>query len=121
MSEPTKIATPRKLRVSGRKLWVDVTGRWALRADELRVLEDACRERDLIDKLDTALATADMYLKGSMGQQVLNGLFAEVRQHRATFASLMRQLALPDDAPASEQPRSVGARKAAQKRWDKSA
>jgi hypothetical protein len=64
---------------------------YTLRPDELRNLEDACREADLVDTLSAGLVGADLTVKGSMGPSVANPLFAEVRQHRSTFASLMKQ------------------------------
>jgi hypothetical protein len=113
---------PQNLQPAGRKLWLAVAEKYDLRPDELRVLEDACREADLVDMITAGLVGEPLYMKGSMGQKVANPLFAEVRQHRATFASLMRQLALPDE-PSEEQKsaRSTGARKAANARWGKSA
>jgi hypothetical protein len=54
--------------------------------------------------------------KGSMGQQVINPLISELRQHRATLASLLGRLNLPDEATDSV-PRSVQARDAAHARW----
>lgn len=118
--------TPKNLKVSGARLWRDVASKYVLRPDELRVLEDACREADLIDQIQAGLVGAPLYMTGSMGQKVANPLFAEIRQHRATFASLMRQLALPDEDSSSgggggESPRSAAARKAANARWSKPA
>ncbi|MBY0440976.1 MAG: hypothetical protein K2Q25_02375 [Mycobacteriaceae bacterium] len=118
MSNPL---TPKKLQTSGAKLWRAVAAKYTLRPDELRVLEDACREADLIDQIQAGLAGEPLYMTGSMGQKVANPLFAEVRQHRATFASLMRQLALPDEESSAGggSPRSSAARKAANARWSK--
>lgn len=113
--------TPKDLQPAGRKLWRAVADKYQLRPDELRVLEDACREADLIDLITAGLVGEPLYMKGSMGQKVANPLFAEVRQHRATFASLMRQLALPDESGEVQSARSAGARKAANARWGKSA
>jgi hypothetical protein len=112
--------TPKLLQAAGRKLFRAVADKYTLRPDELRVLEDACREADLIDQIAAGLVGEPLYMTGSMGQKVANPLFAEVRQHRATFASLMRQLALPDET-SEESARSTGARKAANARWNKSA
>ncbi len=110
--------TPAGLGDAGSAFWSDVTTKYELRADELRVLEDACRERDLIDRMAGELAGADVMVRGSMGQMVMNPLLAEVRQHRATFASLMRQLKLPDEG-GSESGGALSAknRAAAQARW----
>lgn len=113
-----KVAAPKGLSASSRKLWTAVTGKYDLRADELRVLEDACRESDLIDALGEAAESAEMIVTGSQGQPVINPLISELRQHRATLAGLLRQLKLPDEADTSEA-RSTQARAAANARWSK--
>ena len=51
MKTPT---APTKLGVKGRKLWTSIAGKYVLRADELRTLEDACREADLVEKMEKA-------------------------------------------------------------------
>jgi hypothetical protein len=97
-------------------MWSDVTGSYDLRSDELRVLEDACREADLIDDLTSELVGADRIVRGSQGQPVINPLISEVRQHRATLAALLRQLKLPDESDTAEA-RSTAARAAVNARW----
>jgi hypothetical protein len=56
---------------------------------------------------------------GSQGQPVINPMVPELRQHRATLASLMRQLKLPEDGDEEKAAgdRSSAARAAAQSRW----
>src|SRR5690349_16945692 len=81
-----------------RALWVSTTERYDLRDDELRILEDACREVGLIDQMESAIESADLMSVGSMGQPVVNPLLAEVRQHRNVLAALLRHLKLPDDS-----------------------
>lgn len=117
-----KYPFPRDLERAGRKLWGDIArgGRYVLRADELRLLEDACREADLIDDLRVALKGQPRIVRGSMGQDAINPLISELRQHRSTLKSLLGSLSLPDD-PSPLTPRSVAARRAANARWDKSA
>lgn len=109
--------TPKGL-VASVTLWRAITAKYELRADELRVLEDACRESDLIDALAEEAAGAATVVKGSQGQPVINPLISEVRQHRSTLAALLRQLKLPDEADTSEA-RSTAARSAANARWSK--
>lgn len=110
---------PAGLKAAGASLWRDVTGKYELRADESRVLEDACRERDLIARLEKELADSNLIVKGSMGQPAINPIVSELRQHRGTFASLMKQLKLPDDGESSEAGGALSAknRAAAQARW----
>jgi len=113
----SKHPTPADLADSGARMWREISTRWALRPDELRILEDACREADLIDDLATAARGADKLVRGSQGQLVINPLISELRQHRATLASLTAKLALPDENGAEA--RSTAARKAAAARWSK--
>lgn len=125
MSETVKTskpAMPRDLERAGRKLWREIagSGKYELRPDEVAILSHACREEDLIDMLESALKGAPIMVRGSQGQDVINPMISELRQHRATQKSLLAALALPDDG-AQESPRSVGARKAAAARWGKSA
>lgn len=111
---------PSGLGAKSRRVWDDITGSFDLRADELRVLEDCCREIDLIERLEEALAGSDLLVEGSMGQPVASPLVQEVRQHRGTLARLFASLKLPEDVGAAgqaQQERSSAARKAAQARW----
>lgn len=115
--EPKSIGpgAPSGLGAKGARLWSDVTSGYKLRHDELDVLEDVCREADLIDKIERELEVSDLMVVGSQGQMVMNPLVSEARQHRATKMSLWKRLALPDpmvsEAPANQQ------RAAAQSRW----
>lgn len=108
---------PDDLERAGAKLWTAVTSQYRLRADELRVLEDASREADLIAVLDKGMTGAKLLVRGSQGQDVINPLISELRQHRATLAGLLRQLKLPDDSEAAAGARSSSARAAANARW----
>ena len=113
-----KPTTPKGLGTSGAAFWRDVLAKYELRIDEQRVLEDACRERDLIARLEAELAGATLLTKGSMGQPVVNPLVSELRQHRGTFAALMRQLKLPDeDSTDHGGALSAKNRAAVQARW----
>lgn len=115
--EPKSIGrkAPAGLRAKGKRLWAEVTSGYQLRHDELDVLEDVCREADLIDKIEHELGSADLMTTGSMGQMVVNPLIAEARQHRATKMSLWKRLALPD--PAMSGAETNQQRSAAQSRW----
>lgn len=118
---PTSKA-PTGLSTSTAAFWRKITGTYELRGDELRVLEDACREMDLIERMEKELrkAGAKLVVAGSMGQPTANPLLTEVRQHRAVLARLLGSLKLPDEddlaVPAS---RSTSARAAANARWGK--
>lgn len=113
---------PVGLSGSGERFWNEVTSSYKLRMDEKRVLEDACRSMCLIDRLEENVASAGLYTTGSMGQEVINPLFTELRQQRAGLARLLAQLKLPDlAADGSAAPSSDGGAEAgrllAAKRW----
>ena len=89
---------PVNLSAAGRGLWESIAGSYELRTDELRVFTEACRETDLIEVMQSELAGADLIVKGSMGQQVMNPFVSEIRQHRTVLAALLRSLKLPDES-----------------------
>src|SRR5690606_5966339 len=113
--------TPQRLGRKARRLWRDVTSVYDLRPDELRVLEDACREVDLIERLEEELRDAQLVVRGSMGQPVANPLVQEIRQHRAVLRGLLGSLKLPDEDDRQALARSTSARAAAQARWRRGA
>jgi hypothetical protein len=121
----------------GRRLWKAIagSGKYILRPDELRILHAACRCDDAIAELRRKKAELeadpqykDMLVRGSMGQRVENPLRAaarkitdDIRAQDAALAGHLAKLKLPDDEAGADtsQPRSVGARTAAQSRWGK--
>lgn len=114
------INKPRNLGEHGEALWDAIVPTYELRPDELRVLADCCREADIIERIEEELATADLMVKGSMGQQVVSGLVSEVRQHRATLAGLLSKLKIPDTPASSARKKAVvseQARSAVRARW----
>lgn len=110
---------PKGLGTKSRKLWRQITTEFALRADELRILEEACREVDTVERLQEAIDAEDFSLitRGSQGQDVANPLLGEIRQHRAILARLLAALRLPDAEEEAGQSRSSAARSLAQARW----
>jgi hypothetical protein len=121
MTAERRVEAPTGLGPKARRLWQDVTSVYALRPDELRLLEDAVREVDIVERLTDALAGSSTASPGSKGQERVSPLFAEVRQHRLVLARLLRQLELPDHdanrARERETARSSRARRAARERW----
>jgi hypothetical protein len=88
---------------------------------EQRILRDACCTADDLAAIEAALETAAVMVKGSMGQPVVNQLYAEARKARALIATLLGRLRL-DDPEAAGKGRgsattSTSARAAAQVRW----
>lgn len=116
---------PADLGPAGSELWDEVMGQpdLLLRADEMRLLELACRQLDTIADLREAFAADPRYMvKGSTGQPVINPLLAEIRTASGAFASLMRQLGIPDSEERAAQKAellSQEARERANIRWRK--
>jgi ABC-type hemin transport system ATPase subunit len=108
----------------GRAFWRSVVTDFALRADEVLVLEHAARTVDVLARIDEALADAPLTVKGSMGQLVEHPLMSEGRAQRAALARLLAQLKLPDSdarAVVTAGQRSVAARAAVMERWNRRA
>jgi len=115
---------PSKLSGKARKLWTETTTAFNLREDELRVLEDACREGDLVDRLEAEVAKSGLMVEGSQGQPVASPLITEIRQHRTVVARLLQSLKLPEDAESAEAERvkrSATMRDVANARWKRGA
>lgn len=113
-----KWCAPDGLGDSGKALWVSIADKYDLRSDEARVLTDACREADLIDRIETEMSDASMIVKGSMGQPAINPMVSELRQHRGTLARMLGQLKLPDE-PGEGSGESNQQRAAVNTRWSK--
>lgn len=112
--------TPSGLGERGLSLWNEITSTYQLRADEKATLADACREADIIEKLQAEFATRPLITTGSMGQDVAAPHVSEIRQHRITLKTLLAQLKLPDTPDVAARKRatvSENARKAARTRW----
>lgn len=110
---------PGGLGDKAKKVWKGIVDVYELRPDELRILEDACREIDLVERLEKEISRpgAKLMMPGSMGQMVANPLVQEIRQHRAVVERLLARLKLPDEPAAAPSSRSESARAAAQARW----
>ena len=123
MSElpPAKLPPPpSKLGDRALSFWHAVVSKYSLRIDELYILECACREVDLIERMAERQKAEDLIGIGSMGQPVVAPLIPELRQHRATLAALVRQLKLPDGAEnggSVDLSPTEKARRAANMRW----
>jgi hypothetical protein len=125
----TKRKTPSDLGSVGARFWRETANLYVFRPDEVRVLHDSCAEMDLIDTLAAAMKDPPLTVRGTMGQEVAHPLLAELRQHRATPASLLKYLQLPElesqlpelesGAVGGGRPRSVQGRTAANARWSR--
>ena len=112
--------TPTGLGKHGKALWRSIAGSYDLRPDELRILEDVCKQADMIAKVEEELAAQDLTVKGSMGQPTPNGHIAELRQMRAGLARSLGSLKLPDEGGKKDDT-SGSALKAAAARWSRGA
>lgn len=112
---------PKGLGLEARRLWQGTLKDFDLGPAELRLLEEACREVDLIERIEAELTGAALVVTGSRHQPVANPLVQEVRQHRQTVRALLGALRLPDGEPDSWDGLSSSdrARKAALARWRK--
>lgn len=119
MARSTVSSGPTFESANARALWEDTTSDFELSRHEKVILEAACREQDLVERIEKDLVNSKLIVLGSMGQEVANPLLGEVRQHRAAVASLIKQLKLPEGEGEEQQqnPRSTTARAAANARW----
>lgn len=118
----TEAVCPAHLGVEGQSLWSQIVESYDLRPDEVRMLMDACREADLIERIEVEQRDAPLMVRGSQGQLVASPLTSELRQHRGTLATLLKALKLPDTDSQAQQKSdrdSEQARAAARARWDR--
>lgn len=119
-----KARPPAGIGKAGKALWNSIAGQVAddgliLDVRELRLLRDACSSADDLARLEAELAAADLVVKGSQGQPVVNGLFGEVRACRAQIATLLKQISLTDEDAGGSRgglPTTQAARAAANQR-----
>lgn len=114
-------SVPENLGPEGRALWDAIRPNYELRPDEERMLSDACREADMLAKLEAAQRKAPLMSSGSMGQKIISPYISEMRQHRTVLSALLKALKLPDEANSGSKAdyTSEHMRKAARARWDK--
>lgn len=98
-TKPARV--PRKLDAEGRHLWRSIASQVAedgleLDSRELKLLEAACREQDMLARIEAALADAPLTVKGAQNQLVAHPLIGEARRSRAQIASLLKAIGLDD-------------------------
>lgn len=113
----TRPKTPTGMSPAAQRFWRSAVTTYTFRIDELRLLEDACREMDWVDRLEKEMRGGKLMVKGSMGQDVASPLLQELRHHRATVARLLTQLELPSGEGAAPASNSSAARALANGRW----
>ncbi|WP_255945095.1 hypothetical protein [Streptomyces odontomachi] len=111
---------PAKLGPAGRRSWREVVDRYELRPDESRILGDACREADIVERIEAELTDAPLTVKRSMGTARrfpvgLRGTAAPLGPRRTA------EVAQAPDTPADVQRKrtavSAQARAAVRARW----
>ena len=95
MTAPKSQKSPQGLAKGGRELWNAVAKIGPLRADHLRLLEDAAFTADLIDRLQADLKTSGTTTFGSQRQIVAHPNVSEIRQHRQAFRALLWRSTFP--------------------------
>ncbi|BCN45254.1 hypothetical protein [Prescottella equi] len=96
---------PKGLGHRGKALWRELHTEFDMSADPHRrvLVEDACREADLVDRLRAVVDAAEnLRVKGSQGQPVKMPELEEIRLHRKTLSDLLKALALPDTEELAE-------------------
>lgn len=106
---------PKGLGPAGRALWRAVTDAIDLAPGADRVLLQACRLADQLDRLEDAAAAVPPVTTGSAGQDRVHPLYEEIRRHSDLLSKLVAQL---QPAPATSSPSmsEIGSALAA-RRW----
>lgn len=108
-SQPA-VPTPWGLNAAGRKLWDSGTADFDWAGHELAILEEACRTRDRIVQMDSAVASDGVMISSSQGDRV-HPAIAEARQQRLALARLLATLGIPaleeDVLPPARKARGV--------------
>src|SRR5688500_2238735 len=108
---------PSGLGERGSALWDSVTSRYELRPDELAILADAAHEADVIEMLKSEFEVSSLMRPGPSGPAVAAPHVSDIRQRRATLATLLGKLRLPDDAGARGSASSEAGRALVNQRW----
>jgi hypothetical protein len=118
---PIPIA-PRGLKTAGKALWKSVHAVFDFEEEPhlLAVLEEACRVRDVIVKLDAAMKDEPMTVLGSARQLTIHPLISQAGAERSRLASLLKSIGLPDNGDPDDPKarRSAAGRTAARARWN---
>ncbi|MFZ2177465.1 MAG: hypothetical protein WAW17_26245 [Rhodococcus sp. (in: high G+C Gram-positive bacteria)] len=92
---------PERFGSSGRELWADIEGKFALSTPEKLILKQACRAADRLDEIQTEMNGQALVVQGKV-QPVANPLMVEFRLQAQLLTKLIASLRIPDAAP--EQP-----------------
>ncbi len=120
---PSTPRAPRGLDKAGKGLWKSLHQTFDF-TDEphlLAILEQVCRTRDEIDRLEAAMEGQPYTVLGSAKQLQVHPLVSEARFQRKALAELLSRIGLPDNADPDDPHarRSAAGRKAARARWNR--
>jgi hypothetical protein len=120
---------PNGLKAGGKRLWTQIAEEFDLEEtpEVALLLEQACRTRDLVDRLQALVdAAPSLQIAGSRGQPAPLPELTELRQYRAQLAALIKQLDLQDDEEVvvirderQKMTRSEAGKVAAMARWNR--
>ena len=91
---------PKSLGAAGRRLWRQMLADWDLSEDSRVMLTQACHCTDACERLQEIAADEPPMIKGRLGQQLPNPVYAELRAERRLLLALLLALREPaaDDA-----------------------
>lgn len=90
---------PNGLGRRGKAFWQQLhaeVGFFSCEPHRLLLIEDACREADLVERLQKAVDSNDLRVKGSQQQPVSAPELAEIRLHRKALVDILKALAIPE-------------------------
>jgi hypothetical protein len=95
---------PNGLGYQGQKLWKSITTEFDFDAEphKERILFDACKIADMIDRLDKEMQNEPLTVRGSMGQKAIHPCLAQSQSARGQLAQLLSRLGLPDTDEESQ-------------------
>jgi hypothetical protein len=95
---------PKALQKGGRALWRAMWSVFDFREEPhlLAILEQACRTRDEIDRLELEMAGEPYIVQGSASQVQVHPLVSEARFQRKTLAELLGRLSVPDNSDPAD-------------------
>lgn len=91
----TKTEPPKGLHDGGQRLWQSVMDLYDLDMHEEILLLQACRTKDLLDRLDDELAITGTLITNTKGDNVTNPAIVESRLQSITLTRLLASLRLP--------------------------
>ena len=113
--EFTPAPAPDGLRAGGRALWCGIAGAFELMPEQLVQLEEACRAKDRLDKLDALLsgdvatwAEVDLDFNGEPVSLRIDAALAQANTTANLMKQLLAALRLPDEE--GRRPQFRGAR-----------